>query len=377
MCPYYTEDAMPERDNQFPDSITLNGADYFCLQLDSLMWQTSGKRNVCTFVVTLPERLALEDLHQQLSSHPAYQWICRLRLRQGVPFSLAKWTHHPKVELPAINEYQIESGDSPPEHLLSTALDIKNQSAFKIDLLQCAGAGSLLVFTWHHVLMDARGGEAFIRYLGTTSSLRQPDWIAKEDIRLPLKSRANIASDMKRFLYDTSSGPLLSLYTKTMIKPLGRYRVLSLTPQQSLTINERARQQGAGFLVSAFYLAATAYAVAQVQKQRGIGDGDALVPIPLDKRKRGAQGAVLGNQVSFLFYRIPNAVLADVRACTAELIKQMKTLMLAESPGHYTIMMGFFAADAGLFLLANVESAYKGINGQLFLFGHRGFVTGF
>ena len=169
---------MPERDSQFPDSITLNGADYFCLQLDSLMWKSSGKRNVCTFVVTLPERLALEDLHQQLSRHPAYQWICQLRLTKGLPFSLAKWTRDPKAELPTIHEYQIESGDSPPEHLLSTALDIKNQSAFKIDLLQCAGAGSLLVFTWHHVLMDARGGEAFIRYLGTTCSLRQPDWIA-------------------------------------------------------------------------------------------------------------------------------------------------------------------------------------------------------
>jgi len=366
VCPYYTEVAMPERDSQFPDSITLNGADYFCLQLDSLMWKSSGKRNVCTFVVTLPERLALEDLHQQLSRHPAYQWICQLRLTKGLPFSLAKWTRDPKAELPAIHEYQIESGDSPPEHLLSTALDIKNQSAFKIDLLQCAEAGSLLIFTWHHVLMDARGGEAFIRYLGTTDSLIQPDWIANEDIKLPLKSRANIASDMKRFLYDTSSVTLLSLYTKSMIKPLGRYRVLSFTPQQSLTINERARQQGAGFLVSAFYLAATAYAVAQVQKQRGIGDGDALVPVPLDKRKRGTQGAVLGNQVSFLFYRIPNAVLVDVRACTAELIKQMKTLMRAESPGHYTIMMDFLRRMPGFFYRRMLKAPTKGLMASFF-----------
>ncbi|WP_411728445.1 hypothetical protein [Methyloglobulus sp.] len=365
---------LPERDNPFPDSITLNGADYFCLQLDRLMWKSSGKRNVCTFVVTLPERLTLEDLRHQLANRPAYQSLCQLRLTKGLPFSLAKWTLAAKAALPTINEYRLASGSTPPDHLLSAALDINNQSAFKIDLLQLAGTGSLVVFTWHHALMDAHGGELFIRYLGATNALKQPDWVADEDVKLPLKSRANIALEMKQFLYDTASVPLLSLYKKSTLKPkafcrilpLARYRVLSFTPQQTLTINERARQLNAGFLASAFYLAATAYSVAQVQKQRGVDNGDVLVPVPLDRRKRGAPGAVLGSQVSFLFYRIPNAVLDDVPTCTAELIGQMKALMRSESPSHYTIMLDFLRRMPGFFYRRMLKAPTEGLMASFF-----------
>jgi hypothetical protein len=352
---------MLDSDRQFPSSITLNGADYFCLQLDRLMWQASGKRNVCTLVVTLPERLALEDLQDQLSRCPAYQWLCKLRLREGLPFSLAKWVSAANAELPSINVYHLAAGDNLPDSLLSAALDIKNQSAFKIDLLQRVGKGSIVIFTWHHVLMDAHGGELFIRYLGIPLALKPPDWVSVESAKLPLKNRAKIASEMKDFLYETSSLPLLSLYKKTAIKPQARYRVLSFTPQQTLTINKRAIQLDAGYLVSAFYLAATTYAVAQVQKQRGLVDGDVLVPVPLDRRKRGAPGAIVGNQVSFLFYRIPNTLLNDVPAMTAELIAQMRALMRSESPSHYTIMMDFLRRMPGFVYRRMLKSPTKGL----------------
>ena len=357
---------MPGQGNQFPDSVTLNGADYFLLQLDKLMWQSSGKRNVCTFVVTLPEPLSLQELHSQLASRPAYQWLCRLRLRAGLPFCLAKWTLDAKVRLPTINEYQLANAENLPDKVLSAALDIKNQSAFKIDLLQCAGAGSIVVFTWHHALMDAHGGELFVRYLGTANTLKQADWVADEAIKLPLRIRAKIASDMKEFLYNTAQLPLMSLYKKSAHKPLARYRVLAFTPQQSLTINNRAGQLNAGFLVSAFYLAATANAVMQVQKQRGADTGDVLVPIPLDRRKRGAQGPVLGNQVSFLFYRIPNAVLNDVSACTGELIEQMKSLMRADSPRRYTIMLDFLRRLPGFVYRRMLKSPTQGLMASFF-----------
>jgi hypothetical protein len=352
---------MPDPASQFPSSITLNGADYFCLQLDRLMWKSSGKRNVCTLIVTLPERLTLEDLRHQLAMRPAYQWLCQLRLTQGLPFTLAKWTLAAKAELPTINEYQLAEGDSPPDSVLSAALDIKNQSAFKIDLLQLAGAGSLLVFTWHHALMDAHGGELFIRYLGAVHPIRQPSWLADRGVELPLKSRAKIASEMKQFLYDTSKLPLLSLHKKSTLKPKPYYRVLSFTPEQTLTINERAGQLDAGFLASAFYLAATTYAVAQVQKHRGLINGDVLVPVPLDRRRRGAPGAILGNQVSFLFYRIPSAILGDVPAMVAELTAQMKALMRSESPSHYTIMMDFLRRMPGFIYRRMLKAPTKGL----------------
>jgi hypothetical protein len=357
---------MAEQDSQFPDSITLNGADYFLLQMDKLMWRSSGKRNVCTFVVSLPERLSLNDLQAQLANLPAYQWLCRLRLREGWPFCLAQWKLDAKAGLPTINEYQLANAEHLPDSVLSANLDICHQSAFKIDLLHEAGAGSVVVFTWHHALMDAHGGELFVRYLGMADCLKQPDWVASDVLKLPLKVRANIASKTKEFLYNTAQLPLLSLYRQTARRPLLRYRTLSFSLQQTQKINQRAAQLNAGFLVSAFYLAATANAVAHVQKQRGVDNADVLVPIPLDRRKRGAQGPVVGNQVSFLFYRIPYTVLNDVSACTSELIEQMKTLMRAESPSHYTIMLDFLRRLPGFIYRSMLKAPTKGLMASFF-----------
>ena len=48
---------MAKLDPLFPKQIILNGADYFLLQLDQIMLQSSGRRNVCTFVLELEDQL--------------------------------------------------------------------------------------------------------------------------------------------------------------------------------------------------------------------------------------------------------------------------------------------------------------------------------
>lgn len=353
-------------DKAGPSQITLNGADYFCLQLDKLMWKASRQRNVCTLVVALGGVLELADLQQQLGQRPAYPWLCRLRLREGLPFGLAKWVFDANAHLPDIKEYLLPALGEVPDQLLAQPLDIKSGPAFVLSLLQCGDSHSVLVFTWHHALMDARGGELFVRYLGLLEPARPPVWILPEAPGLALKARGKIASDMKQFLYDTSALPLLSLYQGHRSRPQTVYRVLAFTPDETLVINGQARQLGAGFLPSSFYLAATAFAVAKIQRQRGGGLGDVLVPVPLDRRKRGAPGAILGNQVSFLFYRLPQALLDDVPAMTAELIAQMKALMRAESPAHYSIMMDLLRRLPGFLYRRLLKAPTKGLMSSFF-----------
>lgn len=357
---------MPEQGHTLPDTLVLNGADYFCLQLDGLMWRSNGRRNVCTLVVTLTEPLTLEHLQQQLARRPAYQWLCQLRLKTGLPFSLARWRRDRKAALPPILEHHLPHDAPLPDKLLSVAIDIKTQAAFNIDLLHRAGAGSVLVFNWHHALMDAHGGELFIRYLGNDLPLKASEWIADESQPLPLKTRAEITSQMKQFLYDTSQLPLLTLFQKPAIKPKACYQVLAFTARQSQQINARAQQMGAGFLISAFYLAAVTIAVVAVQQQRGAAIGDVLVPVPVDRRKRGASGAILGNQLSFLFYRIPQAALGSVQACTTEIMAQMKLLMRTQKPGQHTIMMDFLRRMPGCLYRRMVKLPTQGLMASFF-----------
>ncbi len=345
----------------FPDSLSLNGADFFLLQLDRIMWQQSGQRNICRFVVTLQERLEHEELEQALTTDSAYQWICRLRLQKSWPFTLAKWVFKAESDLPEIQQYQSEGQNDLSADILNMPMNVESQSAFKVSLVQISGAGSQLVFSWHHALMDAHGGETFIRALGGDFDIGVADWVSTErfDI-LPLRKRADIALQMKTFLCDISQLPFIGFTTKNQTKPNLHYRVLRFTRQQSDAISVRARQQGAGFLLSAFYLAVTACAIASIQKSKAPLLGDMLIPVPLDRRKRGVHRPVFANQVTFLFYRVPQSALANINSCVAELITQMKNLMRSENPANYLIMMDFLRRVPGWLYRMQLRSPTKG-----------------
>ncbi len=360
---------MPKQDKKFPDCFELNGADCFLLQLDRIMLQTSGRNNVCTFVVSLKQSIELSELELFLSKNPVYQWITRLRIKKSLPFSLIKWGFDETLALPEIKQFQNKKDESIAESLLATTIRIESESPFKVDLIQVSDGKSILIFTWHHVLMDAHGGESFIRALGMNQSIDYAELLAEEQTKLPLGLRASIAQEMKNFLHETSQLPLFSLYKKPVVKlntATLSYRVISFTEQQTIKINEAARLQGASFLLSAFYLAATTCSVAHIQQLRGPIDGDVLVPVPLDRRKRGVDTPVIGNQVTFLFYRIPQKVLSDVKACTAELIVQMKTLMRTDSPKHYLIMMDFLRRIPVFFYRLMLKRPTKGLMASFF-----------
>jgi len=343
----------------------LNGIDYFLLQLDRLMARSCKRHNVCTFVVRLQGTLDHESLQRQLAAHPAYRWINRLRLRH-VPFKHAQWLVDKQAKLPALKSYPLAETQDLPHELLATALHIERQAPFKVDLLQFPEKSSLLIFTWHHALMDAHGGELFIRHLGVPGRSNPGFWEKPSELMLPFIEQARIARDMKRFLFETSKPPLLTLYREKTPRPVLRYRVLSLSKQQTHAIDERARQLGTGFLISLFYLAASAYAVARIQQQRGVALDDLLVPVPQDRRRRGAQEPLFGNRVSFLFYRIPAGVLLDLRQCTAALIEQMRDRISSKSPQHYLLMMDGLRRMPGLLYRFLLKSPTQGLMGSFF-----------
>ncbi|MDA0989647.1 MAG: hypothetical protein O3A51_02705, partial [Verrucomicrobia bacterium] len=93
---------------------------------------------------------------------------------------------------------------------------------------------------------------------------------------------------------------------------------------------------------SHYYLAACARAVTTVVAERGDPVGDIVVTLPQDRRRRGAAGPILMNQVTFLFYRIPAAALDSMSGTVAELAKQMMDLMRQDFPALFLRMMLLF-----------------------------------
>jgi hypothetical protein len=340
---------MTEAITDLPRQFSCNGIDYFLYQLDQLMFAAGGKRNVCALAVELDGALDRTALQQQLSQRPVYPWLTGLRFQPGLPFALGRWRHNPNVALPEIIEHHLPDYQGIPDALLDTPIHPCRQPPFRIELAHLPEERSLLFFAWHHSLLDAHGAERFIHSLGHRDA-GQPQWLqqASPTDRPSIVQRANIARDCKRFLFESSEPPLSSLYSEQKSQPITqRYRVLRFSAQETREITANAQRLGAGFLVSNFCLAATVCAAAAIQLQRNSLHGDYLIPVPQDRRQRGAAGPVIGNQASFLFYRVSREVLTDLRACSKALTEQTAQQIRQQMPGNFLIMMNLFRRIPG------------------------------
>ncbi|BCX82460.1 diacylglycerol O-acyltransferase/wax synthase [Methylomarinovum caldicuralii] len=350
---------MTDIDAALPRRIPLNPIDHFLLQLDGSMRQR-GLANVCTFAVTLEGRLERDMLQRRLERDAVYRWLARLRLVRR-PFGYSRWQWRRDARLPAIQAHTLDEGAPVPPSLVAPPLDVGREPPLKIDLLHLGGRLSRLVFTWHHALMDAHGGEFLVSWLGGHLQARPLPWQPPGRCGLSLRERGEIARGMKTALYEASKPPFLALHRPDAPAGALHYRVLRFSSRQSECIRERARSHGAGVLASAFHLAAVAGALAELQRQRGGEPADALVPVPQDLRRRGAAGPLVGNQVSFLFYRIPAAALNDLARCTGVLSAQAQAFIRSGMAAYYATMMGLLQRLPAPWYRALLRSPTQGL----------------
>jgi NRPS condensation-like uncharacterized protein len=352
----------------FPKAFPLNGIDHFLHQLDRVLFQSSGKGNVCSFVVEVEGHLAASALHEYLSAQPTYQWLTGLRLRRGRFFKLARWSVDISTNCPSIQEHELSATGELPDSLLNPLINPEQESSFRTDVILTASQTTLIIFSWHHALMDAHGAETFIQHLCCSESTGDQEWVKniKPRCEHSMRERLKMVRGMKVYLYDACRLPILSLYQSKSVAPTLRHRVLRFSEAETKKIVETARQQGAGFLVSAFYLATTARAVAHIQSQRGPLQGDVLVPVPQDRRKRGAHESLVGNQVTFIFYRIPQAALSSIKKCTTELVQQITKLMRSEAPEGYLVMIGLIQRLPSGFYRWLLKSPTRGLMASFF-----------
>jgi len=251
---------------------------------------------------------------------------------------------------------------------LNPPINPEQESPFRIDVIATATDRTIIICSWHHALMDAHGAETFIQHLCSSEFTEETEWVKsiKPRQEQSLRDRLKMVRGMKVYLYDTSRLPIVSLYRPKSGIPTLRHRVLRFNGDETQQIAETARQQGAGFLLSAFYLSATARAIAHIQSQREPLQGDILVPVPQDRRKRGAHESLVGNQVTFIFYRIPQAVLSSIKECTLELVQQTTRLMRSEAPEGYLVMIGLIQRLPGWLYRPLLKSPTRGLMASFF-----------
>jgi hypothetical protein len=316
---------------ELPSGFCLNGADYFLLTLDHMMRRGSGYANVCTLHLTLKGTLTKEQLEQHLQDNEVFHWLQRLRLRGGRAFSIPRW---------------VDSGTESPCVFVRDAfwdrpirMNPRRESPLLIELV-LGKSRTELMFTWHHSLTDAHGAELLIQHLGGSLPVTE----ANQVVHPPPPAHENLknmseALKQKEFLDETSHPPFATLHTRQKQKPKPHHFCLKLSEEETAAVDKAAVAAGAVMNRSGFYLAVTARALHQISIARGNAPQDVSLPIPQDRRKRGGTGPLIGNQVTFLFYRIPLEALGSIKASVKSLAEQGMQLMRDQAPTRFGWLM--------------------------------------
>ena len=310
-----------------PDSFKLNGSDNFLLTLDHMMQRRCGTSNICSLALKLNASITQQELCERVDAFSLFKQCTELRLRGGFLFSLPRWVRIGKSG----GAIEFREGDV----VLRRKLNPKKEAPVALDVFQTT-EGLTLVFTWHHALMDAHGAEAFLKLLGNPPSETEDAVEVWQDAH-DTDPFTNISETLsvKDFLKEKAQQPLGTLPAKKVKTPTTRYRVVLFSEEETTQIDQKALQAGAMINRSAFYLAACALACFENMPK----PEDLLIPIPQDRRKKGIVGPLIGNQVTFLFYRVPFVKDQTIKDLVQSISTQTMNMMRATIPERYFKLM--------------------------------------
>lgn len=199
--------------------------------------------------------------------------------------------------------------------------------------LLTAGDRSILLMTFDHRLLDARGAEALL------DLLRQ----SLEGIPLPdmplFASSSELTRWKEKFLAGRSvNRRIIALARETpraLPLPAGnrrgyRYRLIACDQTASAALLERAWREAGYLMESPFLLAVVTKSMHALHAARGTVGSSYLVPVTVDLRPgRDPLQELFFNHVSYLFYQLPAALGADlpglIGAIKAQMYEQIKS----------------------------------------------------
>lgn len=338
------EPVTSETQEQLPHTLPLNGSDFFQVLLDKHHRQVGLQGNVSRFTLDLDGQPDAKALEQRINEDPYFRWLHQLRWKRRWLFQLPVWKKINKVARIRVGVYEYEEPSGLPSILWEQDIKPWKQAPYAIDLVYRSNGSSTLVFTWNHSLLDSRGAELLLRYLGgNLEDDKQLIFLPPEEDELPVKEQLEHTQKVKGFLFDgkETKTRLSLLLNHKKSRAANRYHLISFTEKETQQIDENCKKYLARFGKSPVYLATAIRSFNQLLKAKGKKGDSFWVPIPQDQRRKGAWGPVLANQVSFLFYRLFPEVLSDMKATVDEISKQMIDQIRNRIPQSYKIMMAF------------------------------------
>ncbi len=312
---------------------SLSGIDSFILALEKHHKSNNSSSNVCRYVIDLDGVLSSTRLNSELNENEIVMWLCKFYVSEFL--TKKKWKRNNNVFI-SVNEFD-ETKEYISDDVLVNTIDKSIAPLLRFDIQNLKENKSRLIMSWHHLLMDGYGAVLLLKSLGNIlGDLSSEDYVAIQD-----KKSLRKALRAKFFLNSTSKGAISDGFDIKKEKGSSKLEIINFSEKDCILIKENALSCGAIYGPSTFFLSCVSIAMKNLLVSRGRKNVNFWVPVPHDSRKKGSNSPILGNHLSFLFYRIYHQSMVDLKSSVKSLNEQMIHQIKLEMPSSYDSLMYF------------------------------------
>ena len=310
--------------------LSLRGADLVLLAHHP-RWKGVGLGHNTSLVVECDGRL---DADRVTRAWDRFLDVCpwpAARLQRPFPWGKLHWVAGARdtLERPPLRRTTITAPGALERALtaeLNQAVEPRREAPVRMLIVDDESAGpsgsSVLVLTWFHPLMDARGGENLLtrlneldRHEGAAPWGAAPPAFVSEPDRRSLLARSRIAGGSLKYLRTLAPVPPVSPGGRPV--PPGRTGFRRRSFVNADATEPRATRE------ICWRVAVVGKAMTELARRRGTREAPCLLPISVDVRPKGELGATFGNHLAFHFARFQPAETADVSGLARTLRRQM------------------------------------------------------
>jgi hypothetical protein len=319
------------------DKLFLTGADCFILALEKHNQLQGATGNTCRYVLELEGILDPSVFRKKINQNKILQQAASLSLHKGLFFSKPRWRLNVLKEI----EVNLHTSDELiPKRILNKNFSITESNLFSFDVVHRSNGNSTLIMSWHHLLMDSFGACLLLKRISEVE--KEVAFLVEEPKAAFNLNNIRKAKQAKRFIDKTSQKELSSIASNALNKPLNqKIRIMRFTEEETKLTEKNAQTAGAKFGLSPLYLGCAARAVKNLLMHRKMPLKDLWVPVPQNNRKKGASGPLVGNHISFLFYRLTKLELDSLHTCVTSVNNQMVSQIRLGLPKAYDVLLSF------------------------------------
>ena len=328
--------------NQELDQILLTPADYFMLTLKKQhIRRIDAASNTCRYLLELEGQLDVMQFTLNIQSNKNLLRLAYLTAEKKHPLSLPTWKENePENEIPIT---VLHTDIFIPEEIVNRKISGDKPPLLSFDILFRSNGDSTLIFSWHHLLMDGYGAIILMKQLAgglPEKELQLHDHSKQSQLKW---SELVNATRAKFFIDRISKKPLSGIFLskEKNTNTNQKVRIIRFTEEETTKLDKVGPSLGAQFGRSALYLACAARSVRSLLVEKKIPIHDFWIPVPRDQRKKGSLGPLLGNHLSFIFYRLKASYLTSLKQTVSSINQQMVDQLKTNMSRDYDILMRF------------------------------------